>query len=151
MRLRLLLTPCRKSRCRQATLLPSTGRRAVACSTSPRRAGQWGFAPACYNDYRDMRHQDEQLSLGRTFIMKEHVTLAVVHAGQGCQRVHDLRIRLHQHGDHSIEFHLGHVQPALRTTRHAVAVLIWSDLSSPRDHPGVNLEATSQAGERPRG
>src|SRR5581483_10944610 len=27
-------------------------------------AGQWGYSPAYYNDYRDIRHPDEQLSLG---------------------------------------------------------------------------------------
>jgi hypothetical protein len=40
-------------------------------------AGQWGYGAAYYNDYRDTRHPDEQLSLGRNFRMKERVTLAV--------------------------------------------------------------------------
>ena len=40
-------------------------------------AGQFGVAAPYYNDYRDMRHPDEQLSLGRTFRIKESVSLAV--------------------------------------------------------------------------
>jgi hypothetical protein len=40
-------------------------------------AGQWGYSAAYYNDYRHMRHPDEQLSLGRSFRVKERVTLAV--------------------------------------------------------------------------
>ncbi|MEO8592595.1 MAG: TonB-dependent receptor [Candidatus Solibacter sp.] len=40
-------------------------------------AGQWGYSAAYYNDYRDMRHPDEQLSLGRQFALKEHVSLSV--------------------------------------------------------------------------
>jgi hypothetical protein len=39
--------------------------------------GQWGYSPAYFNDYRDMRHPDEQLSLGRQFRMKEAVSLSV--------------------------------------------------------------------------
>jgi len=39
--------------------------------------GQWGYGASYYNDYRDMRHPDEQLSLGRTFHVKEAVSLAV--------------------------------------------------------------------------
>jgi len=38
--------------------------------------GQWGYGATYYNDYRDMRHPDEQLSLGRTFHLKEGVRLA---------------------------------------------------------------------------
>ena len=40
-------------------------------------AGQFGYSAAYYNDYRDMRHPDEQLSLGRNFRVKERVTLSV--------------------------------------------------------------------------
>ena len=32
--------------------------------------GQWGYGATYYNDYRDIRHPDEQLSLGRTFPVK---------------------------------------------------------------------------------
>lgn len=39
--------------------------------------GQWGYSPAYYNDYRDMRHPDEQLSFGRSFRMTERVNLSV--------------------------------------------------------------------------
>jgi len=39
-------------------------------------AGQWGSSSAYYNDYRDMRHPDEQLSLGRSFRLKERVNLS---------------------------------------------------------------------------
>jgi hypothetical protein len=40
-------------------------------------AGQWGYSPAYYNDYRDMRHPDEQLSLGRNFRLKERLNLSL--------------------------------------------------------------------------
>ena len=39
--------------------------------------GQWGYAPAYYNDYRDARHPDEQLNVGRNFRLKERVNLSV--------------------------------------------------------------------------
>ena len=40
-------------------------------------AGQWGYSSAYYNDYRDKRHPDEQLGLGRSFSFKEGVSLSV--------------------------------------------------------------------------
>ena len=38
-------------------------------------AGQWGVSAAYYGDYRQQRHPDEQLSFGRTFTIREGVTL----------------------------------------------------------------------------
>lgn len=38
-------------------------------------AGQWGVAAAYYNDYRQQRHPDEQLSLARSFRIKERINL----------------------------------------------------------------------------
>ena len=40
-------------------------------------AGQFGVSAPYYNDYRDMRHPDEQLSLGRQFAVREHVSLSM--------------------------------------------------------------------------
>jgi hypothetical protein len=40
-------------------------------------AGQFGYSAAYYNDYRNQRHPDEQLSLGRNFRVKERVTLSI--------------------------------------------------------------------------
>ena len=40
-------------------------------------AGQWGYSAASYSDYRQMRRPDEQLGVGRTFRVKERVTLAL--------------------------------------------------------------------------
>jgi hypothetical protein len=40
-------------------------------------AGQFGYSAAYFNDYRDIRHPDEQLSLGRNFRVKDRVTLSV--------------------------------------------------------------------------
>jgi hypothetical protein len=37
-------------------------------------AGQWGFSAAYYNDYRQQRHPDEQLGLGREFRIREDVS-----------------------------------------------------------------------------
>ncbi len=39
--------------------------------------GNFGYSAPYYNDYRNPRHPDEQLSLGRTFRVKERVTLSV--------------------------------------------------------------------------
>ena len=38
-------------------------------------AGEWGFSPVYYNDYRQARRPDEQISLGRTFTIREGMTL----------------------------------------------------------------------------
>jgi hypothetical protein len=38
-------------------------------------AGEWGVAAACYNDYRQQRHPDEQWSLARSFRIKEGTNL----------------------------------------------------------------------------
>jgi hypothetical protein len=38
-------------------------------------AGEWGVAAAYYNDYRQQRRPDEQLSLGRTFRIREGISL----------------------------------------------------------------------------
>jgi hypothetical protein len=40
-------------------------------------AGQWGTSSAYYNDFRAQRHPDEQLGLGRSFSLKEGVSLSV--------------------------------------------------------------------------
>jgi hypothetical protein len=40
-------------------------------------AGQWGVSAAYYNDYRQQRHPDEQLSLGRTFRVREGLTFSL--------------------------------------------------------------------------
>jgi hypothetical protein len=40
-------------------------------------AGQWGYSAAYYNDYRYMRRPDEQLGIGRTFRVKERVTVGL--------------------------------------------------------------------------
>jgi hypothetical protein len=39
--------------------------------------GQWGVSAAYYNDYRQQRRPDEQLSLGRVFEIREGVTFQV--------------------------------------------------------------------------
>lgn len=38
-------------------------------------AGEWGISPGFYNDYRQRRRPDEQLSLGRTFRIREGINL----------------------------------------------------------------------------
>jgi len=40
-------------------------------------AGQWGVSAAYYNDYRQQRRPDEQLSLGRTFRIRESITFSL--------------------------------------------------------------------------
>jgi len=39
-------------------------------------AGQWGVSAAYYNDYRQQRHPDEQLSVGRSFRIREGVAFS---------------------------------------------------------------------------
>jgi hypothetical protein len=39
--------------------------------------GQWGFAPAYYDDFRFQRRPSEQLGLGRMFRLKESITFQV--------------------------------------------------------------------------
>ena len=39
-------------------------------------AGQWGVSPAYYNDYRQQRLPDEQLSIGRSFRIREGITFS---------------------------------------------------------------------------
>jgi hypothetical protein len=39
--------------------------------------GQWGLGPAYYNDYRNRRQPDEELSLGRVFRLRERMTLQI--------------------------------------------------------------------------
>ena len=40
-------------------------------------AGQFGTAAVFYNDYRYQRRPDEEMSLGRTFQLREKMSLAV--------------------------------------------------------------------------
>jgi hypothetical protein len=39
--------------------------------------GQWGYSAAYYNDYRNRRQPDEQLSFGRIFRLRERMTLQI--------------------------------------------------------------------------
>ena len=39
--------------------------------------GQWGTSAAYYNDYRYQRRSDEQISLGRSFRIKEGMTFTL--------------------------------------------------------------------------
>jgi len=41
------------------------------------QAGQWGVSAGLYDDYRQQRHPDEQLSLGRTFRVREGLTFSL--------------------------------------------------------------------------
>ena len=40
-------------------------------------AGQWGTSAAYYNDYRYQRRPDEEMSLGRTFRLREGISLQI--------------------------------------------------------------------------